>query len=74
MFLHALLRQLGLQVNFSTISDIEVTGVCEDSRQVQAGNLFIARPGTKSDGSQFLADAASRVVRRRRSRRQNPRK
>jgi UDP-N-acetylmuramoyl-L-alanyl-D-glutamate--2,6-diaminopimelate ligase len=60
MFLHALLRQLGPQVNFSGIPDAEVTGVCEDSRLVQPGNLFIARPGTKADGSQFLADAASR--------------
>jgi UDP-N-acetylmuramoyl-L-alanyl-D-glutamate--2,6-diaminopimelate ligase len=60
MFLHALLRQLSSPVNFSAIPDVEITGVCEDSRQVQPGNLFIARPGTKSDGSQFLADAASR--------------
>lgn len=60
MFLHALLRQLGPQVNLSGIPDAEVTGVCEDSRVVQPGNLFVARPGTKADGSRFLADAASR--------------
>jgi UDP-N-acetylmuramoyl-L-alanyl-D-glutamate--2,6-diaminopimelate ligase len=60
MFLHALLRQLGPQAIFSGINDTEVTGVCEDSRQVQPGNVFIARPGTKTDGSQFLADALSR--------------
>lgn len=60
MFLHALLRHLGPQANFSGINDVEVTGVCEDSRHVQPGNLFIARPGTKADGSQFLADALAR--------------
>jgi UDP-N-acetylmuramoyl-tripeptide--D-alanyl-D-alanine ligase len=37
-----------------------VRRICIDSRQVSAGDLFIALPGEKSDGHSFLADAASR--------------
>jgi UDP-N-acetylmuramoyl-L-alanyl-D-glutamate--2,6-diaminopimelate ligase len=37
---------------------IEVTSLAYDSRQVQAGGLFIAVPGTHTDGRRYLADAA----------------
>lgn len=60
MFLHALLRHLDPQVSLTGIADAEVTGVCEDSRAVQPGSLFVARPGTKTDGAQYVADAVSR--------------
>ena len=60
MLLHSLLRQFDPQISLSGIPDAEVGGVCEDSRQAQPGSLFIARPGTKTDGAQFLADAAAR--------------
>jgi UDP-N-acetylmuramoyl-L-alanyl-D-glutamate--2,6-diaminopimelate ligase len=60
MFLHALLRQLDPQVSLNGIADAEVTGVCEDSRAVQPGSIFVARPGTKTDGAQYLAEAATR--------------
>jgi UDP-N-acetylmuramoyl-L-alanyl-D-glutamate--2,6-diaminopimelate ligase len=60
MFLHTLIRQFNPQTTLSGIPDVEVTGVCEDSRTIQAGNVFIARPGTKANGAQFMADAASR--------------
>ena len=60
MFLHSLLRQFSADLSLGSLRDIEITGVCEDSRQVQPGNLFIARPGTKSDGARFLSDAAAR--------------
>ncbi len=39
---------------------VEVTALAYDSRQVQAGGLFIAVPGTHTDGRRFLADAARR--------------
>ena len=44
MFLHALLRQLGPQVNLGSIPDAEVTGVCEDSRLAQPGSLRVCPP------------------------------
>ena len=36
---------------------IEITGINEDSRVIKPGDLFIARPGTTTDGTQFLAAA-----------------
>lgn len=59
MFLHSLLRHLDLTPP-SGLSNVEITGVCEDSRKVAPGNVFVARPGTKADGRQFLADAKQR--------------
>lgn len=37
--------------------DIEISGICSDSRMVAPNNLFIARKGTKFDASQFIYDA-----------------
>src|SRR6185437_2295840 len=42
------------------IPDVEITGICEDSRTAVPGNLFIARSGTKADGAQYIADAAAK--------------
>jgi UDP-N-acetylmuramoyl-L-alanyl-D-glutamate--2,6-diaminopimelate ligase len=39
---------------------IEVQGVTADSRTAVPGDLFIAIPGTRSDGGRFIADAAAR--------------
>ncbi|HEU4335467.1 MAG TPA: UDP-N-acetylmuramoyl-L-alanyl-D-glutamate--2,6-diaminopimelate ligase [Candidatus Eisenbacteria bacterium] len=38
----------------------EVMGVTCDSRQVKAGYVFVAVPGTKADGRAFVADAVNR--------------
>ena len=38
-------------------TSFEVSGVTFDSREVQAGDLFVAMPGTVHDGHKFL-DAA----------------
>lgn len=35
----------------------EVRGVTEDSRRVEAGDLFVARPGRATDGARFVAAA-----------------
>ncbi|MBK8253289.1 MAG: UDP-N-acetylmuramoyl-L-alanyl-D-glutamate--2,6-diaminopimelate ligase [Polyangiaceae bacterium] len=40
--------------------DTFVSGAHQDSRRVQAGDLFIARAGEKADGERFIADAISR--------------
>src|SRR5262245_33468134 len=41
-------------------ADLDIRGVTADSRQVQAGYLFAALPGSRADGSQFIADAVKR--------------
>jgi len=60
MLLHTLLRQFNPQISVAGIPNVEVTGVREDSRLVRPGDLFVARPGTKADGAQFVADAKAR--------------
>jgi UDP-N-acetylmuramoyl-L-alanyl-D-glutamate--2,6-diaminopimelate ligase len=37
--------------------DMEVTAVTCDSRAVAPGSIFVAVPGTRSDGHQYIADA-----------------
>ncbi|QRK04141.1 UDP-N-acetylmuramoyl-L-alanyl-D-glutamate--2,6-diaminopimelate ligase [Archangium violaceum] len=39
---------------------VDVTGVSQDSRKVKPGDLFVAVPGTKEDGAQFVGEAVSR--------------
>ncbi|HET9560180.1 MAG TPA: Mur ligase domain-containing protein, partial [Actinomycetota bacterium] len=39
-------------------ADAVVTGVRVDSRLVRAGELFVALPGSRTDGSLFAAAAA----------------
>src|SRR4051812_39711755 len=59
MLLYDLLRSLPARLDLAGVPNLDITGVREDSRQVRPGDLFVARPGTKTDGSQFL-DAARR--------------
>ncbi len=37
--------------------EIEISGICCDSRRVSPGNLFIARRGSNLDGNQFISQA-----------------
>jgi len=39
--------------------DPEILGVCEDSRKVKPGDVFVARGGTKVDGAKFVRDAVA---------------
>jgi UDP-N-acetylmuramoyl-L-alanyl-D-glutamate--2,6-diaminopimelate ligase len=41
-------------------SEVSVTGVCEDSRRVTSGDLFVAVSGTACDGADFARDAIAR--------------
>lgn len=43
----------------SQAPDVEVLSLTHDARQVHLGSVFIAVPGTKVDGHQFLPDACS---------------
>src|SRR4051794_1914444 len=60
MLLHTLLRQFDAAIPLEPIPNVQVRGIHEDSRKVQAGYVFIARPGTKSDGAKYAADAAAK--------------
>ncbi|MGD0461095.1 MAG: UDP-N-acetylmuramoyl-L-alanyl-D-glutamate--2,6-diaminopimelate ligase [Tepidisphaeraceae bacterium] len=60
MRLHQLLRELDPRFDFTGIADVEISGICEDSRCLQAGDLFVARAGTKSQGASFIAQAIER--------------
>lgn len=37
--------------------EIEITGICADSRKASPGSLFIARKGARFDGSQYIPQA-----------------
>jgi UDP-N-acetylmuramoyl-L-alanyl-D-glutamate--2,6-diaminopimelate ligase len=40
--------------------DLEITGLCIDSREARPGSLFFAIPGARQDGAGFSADAVRR--------------
>ena len=41
-------------------TDIDIAGITADSREVMPGYLFVAIPGTKHDGTVFVADAVKK--------------
>lgn len=51
------LRQLLAGLVDGPVADVEVIGLVLDSRQVKAGDLFVALPGTRTDGHRYI-DAA----------------
>lgn len=54
----ALARLTGAQL--SGDGAVLVTGVAIDSREVRPGNLFVALPGARADGHDFVGDAQAR--------------
>lgn len=63
MRLTELIRRSGLQPAPTIIpshADPEIAGISADSRAVQAGYLFAALSGAKTDGARFIADAKTR--------------
>jgi UDP-N-acetylmuramoyl-L-alanyl-D-glutamate--2,6-diaminopimelate ligase len=56
-----LARELG-RVGARVFGDetVSVTDVRQDSRRVEPGDLFVARPGGKLDGARFVKEAAER--------------
>ena len=60
MLLHSLIARFDPHLTLGGTPNVEITGIREDSRQVRPGDLFIARPGTKTDGLKFLGDAKDR--------------
>jgi UDP-N-acetylmuramoyl-L-alanyl-D-glutamate--2,6-diaminopimelate ligase len=60
MLLHTLLRQYDPTLPLEHIPNCQIRAIHEDSRKIGAGDLFIARPGAKSDGARFATDAQAR--------------
>jgi UDP-N-acetylmuramoyl-L-alanyl-D-glutamate--2,6-diaminopimelate ligase len=58
--LHTLLQPFNSRLDGSGLPDVEILGIQEDSRRVRTGDLFVARPGTQTDGAQFVHDAHAR--------------
>ena len=46
--------------SLETIGQLDITNLAYDSRNVEPGGLFIAVPGTHTDGRRYVADAARR--------------
>ncbi len=37
--------------------EVEISGICYDTRKIQAGELFVALPGYKTDGALYIREA-----------------
>ncbi|MBL9141342.1 MAG: UDP-N-acetylmuramoyl-L-alanyl-D-glutamate--2,6-diaminopimelate ligase, partial [Phycisphaerae bacterium] len=44
----------------TTAANTDIGAIVEDSRLVTPGCLYVARPGTKTDGRAFVAEAIER--------------
>ena len=51
------LRSAGLLMAVKAMEEIDVEGVCQDSRTVEPGDLFLAWSGTEHDAHDFVVDA-----------------
>lgn len=52
----------GVTITSGDIQDVEITGVCYDTRAMIPGCLFVALPGYKTDGHKFIQTALERGV------------
>lgn len=59
MRLYELLKALPPGADYKT-ADVEIEGICADSRHLEPGDLFVAIPGVHVDGHRFIDDALSR--------------
>jgi UDP-N-acetylmuramoyl-L-alanyl-D-glutamate--2,6-diaminopimelate ligase len=55
-----LARELPGEVEIVGDASVRVTGVHQDSRAVEPGDLFVARKGARVDGAQFIGEAKRR--------------
>ena len=56
MKLNELLKNVEI-LNILGDTEVEITGVNIDSRKIREGHLFIAIPGTQTDGHKFIPKA-----------------
>ena len=52
-------QRLSELLNRDLSSDPEITSVTSDSRKVKPGSLFVALPGTQTDGRSYIHQALS---------------
>src|SRR5438132_1311212 len=52
-------REGGRAIGGAALAELEITSVSEDSRRVLPGSLFVAVPGDRVDGHDYLAEAAA---------------
>ncbi len=60
MRLHELLVSAEISAPISELPNPTITGIGEDSRLIQAGELFVARGGVHADGARFVRQAIQR--------------
>src|SRR3569832_1826451 len=53
----------GQERQYAMVAATDYTGLTSDSRKVEAGFLFAALAGSKTDGARFLSDAVARGAR-----------
>jgi UDP-N-acetylmuramoyl-L-alanyl-D-glutamate--2,6-diaminopimelate ligase len=58
--LRELIRDIPVPIRVAGDLDTDIRRVVEDSRQVRAGDLFVARPGVRSSGERFIQEALAR--------------
>src|SRR5476651_910519 len=56
MKLKKLLKDISVQA-VKGVKEIEITGICANSKLVAPGNLFIAKKGLSHDGAEFIPEA-----------------
>lgn len=55
MELHTLIADLPLSA--AELPNIDIRAICYDSRELQAGDLYVAIPGTRTDGHRYIPAA-----------------
>ena len=59
--LNRILEKAGLEIlSRGGNGDPLITDICYDSRKVSEGSLYVAIPGTKVHGDNFISEAVSR--------------
>ena len=61
MLFAELLKEIGAEAVVSAYSpDLDIAGIAYDSRKVEPGFLFVAIPGSKVDGHNYIAQAVEK--------------
>ncbi|MCD7948405.1 MAG: UDP-N-acetylmuramoyl-L-alanyl-D-glutamate--2,6-diaminopimelate ligase [Oscillospiraceae bacterium] len=47
----------GVALTGAFVQEVEISGICYDTRELKTGDLFVALPGYKTDGHQYIQQA-----------------